>query len=408
MSPTWRSRGRILLIGCVGLAVIAIAVAVLALRGGQPDDPPGAFYTPPSPLPAGPPGAVLRQEPVEPPPPGGRAWRVLYLTSDVDGRPAAASGLVLAPTGAAPPGGRDLVAIPPGTVGVAARCGVSLLGARYWPRIDGLAAFLAAGDVVVVPDYPGLGTPGPHPYLVGPSEAASTLDLVRAARALAPAQAGDRLVVWGASQGGHAALFTGQRAASYAPDLRLVGVAASSPATDLVELFVANRETALGRVLSALTLASWSRVYPELALGDVVSPAARPVVRQMATYCIQDRRQVIAPAALSLVLRVRYLRRLPWETEPWRGLLRRNTPGAAPIPAPVLITQGGADGLVRPGVTAAFARRLCAGGATLAYRVQPGVTHFAAGPAAAGEVARWAADRFAGRPAPDTCAATLR
>lgn len=34
------------------------------------------------------------------------------------------------------------------------------------------------------PDYEGLGTPGGHPYLVGPSEGRSVLDVVRAARKL--------------------------------------------------------------------------------------------------------------------------------------------------------------------------------------------------------------------------------
>ena len=34
-----------------------------------------------------------------------------------------------------------------------------------------LARLLARGWVVVATDYPGLGTPGPHPYLVGQSEA---------------------------------------------------------------------------------------------------------------------------------------------------------------------------------------------------------------------------------------------
>jgi len=35
----------------------------------------------------------------------------------------------------------------------------------------------------------------------------------------------------GHSQGGHASLYTGELAASYAPDLKLVSVAAAAPAT---------------------------------------------------------------------------------------------------------------------------------------------------------------------------------
>ncbi len=87
------------------------------------------------------------------------------------------------------------------------------------------------GYVVAATDYPGLGTPQTHPYLVGVSEARAVLDSVRAARALTGAQ--NRFAVWGHSQGGQAALFTGLIAKSYAPDLDLVGVAAAAPATDL-------------------------------------------------------------------------------------------------------------------------------------------------------------------------------
>ena len=38
------------------------------------------------------------------------------------------------------------------------------------------------GSVVAATDYPGLGTPGTHPYLVGDSEARAVIDFVRAAR----------------------------------------------------------------------------------------------------------------------------------------------------------------------------------------------------------------------------------
>ena len=109
--------------------------------------------------------------------------------------------------------------------------------------IWGLPDMLAQGYVVVATDYPGLGTPGIHPYLIGISEARAVLDSVRAARALPNTGASNRFAVWGHSQGGHAALYTGELAASYAPELKLVGIAAAAPATYLVELFDADKRT---------------------------------------------------------------------------------------------------------------------------------------------------------------------
>ena len=61
----------------------------------------GDLYQPPDPLPAGPAGTVLRQEPLAV---AGRAkaWRVLYLSQRVDGSPVAVSGMVAVPPGEPP------------------------------------------------------------------------------------------------------------------------------------------------------------------------------------------------------------------------------------------------------------------------------------------------------------------
>lgn len=59
---------------------------------------------------------------------------------------------------------------------------------------------LARGYVVTATDYPGLGMPRPHPYLVGISEGRAVLDSVRAARALPEARASGNFAVWGHSQ----------------------------------------------------------------------------------------------------------------------------------------------------------------------------------------------------------------
>ena len=59
------------------------------------------------------------------------------------------------------------------------------------------------------------------------------IDIVRAARSLPRVGEGKDFTVWGHSQGGQAVLFAGMMASAYAPELRLLGVAAAAPATDL-------------------------------------------------------------------------------------------------------------------------------------------------------------------------------
>jgi acetyl esterase/lipase len=397
----------------IAAAVVAVAAAaglagVLIASGDPQPAEPSPFYDAPSAatLRAARPGTILRTQPVAGAPAGTRAWRVLYRSVREGGAPGAFSGLIVVPNGPVPPGGRPVVAHPPGTLGVASRCGLSTRSSgRIFDVLHGLPEATAADDVVVVPDYEGLGTRGPHPYLVGPAEARATLDLVRAARRFAPAHAGGRFGVWGESQGGHAALWTGQLARSYAPELTLVGVGAAAPVTDLPEFLRINRDDVVGRMLSAYVLDSWSRIYRGLRIADLVPPAAVPDVRGLQDVCLDERLGRDAAAVASLVRKVAYRRRDPWATEPWHDLLVRNSPGRGRIAAPILVTQGDADELVRPALTAAFVARLCVQGEDVGARILPGVDHREAGAASAAAMTRWLDERFAGEPAPSSCPA---
>jgi len=308
--------------------------------------------------------------------------------------------MVIAPTTAAA-SPRPIVAFANGTVGVASNCALSIQGAKYLSALHGLHAFLAAGDVAVMTDYQGLGTPGPHPYLVGKTEGEDVIDAVRAAHNLKGANAGTTFAVTGPSQGGHAALFAGQLAPTYAPDLKLVGVAASAPPTDLKQLFQLNSEGTFGRVLAAYALDTWSQVYHH-NLETVFTSLARPIVHRMVRLCMHNQTQALGFLPLTTILKVGYLKRPPWQTEPWKTLLAQNTPGQVKTPAPILISQGGADQLVHPPVTAAFVKQLCRIGEKITYRVYPGVVHDA-GAESAADVVTWIAARFAHQPAPSTC-----
>jgi acetyl esterase/lipase len=401
-----RLRRVLLIVGAsvLGLVVVGAVAFAVFVSSTEPDDP-DDFYAVPSPLPEGTAGTIVRSEEVDEPPAGARAWRILYRSQSYTGEPTAVSGLIFVPDTPAPDGGRPVVASTHGTIGIAPGCAGSRLGPSYDPAVDGLNEFLRAGYVVVAPDYQGLGTPGPHPYLVGEAEAVAALDAVRAAGRFEEAEAGSRFAVFGASQGGQAALFTGEQASSYAPELTLVGVAAAAPATDLATLFEANRNTTFGRVLSAYTIDAWTRVYPELRIEQLLTLPARPIVRRIARTCIGiDRNATIAVALTGELLRITYLRASPWDTEPWKSLIARNSPGAGRTGVPMLITQGEADRLIRPAITRSFVERLCAQGETVAYRAFPGVDHLHAGPETAAFVAAWVADRFTGEPAPSTCA----
>ena len=184
------------------------------------------------------------------------------------------------------------------------------------------------GYIVAATDYPGLGAPETHPYLVGESEARAVLDSVRAARELTGAPA--RFAVWGHSQGGQAALFTGMLAKSYAPELDLVGAAAAAPATELGTLLADDIDTNGGRNLTAMTLWSWSRIF-NAPIDRVVDPSAMSVVDRLAGECIESIYDILRRRGPTRLLTQSFLSEKDfYRTEPWRALMTKNTPGALP------------------------------------------------------------------------------
>ena len=403
-APRSRWSNAMRLVGAVVALVLALAGVVIsaALHDAQPDEP-TAFYLAPSPLPDGPPGTIIRSEVMDGQYANAITYRVLYLSTALDGSPTAVSGYIVVPNSAAPAGGRKVLAYTHGTVGVSPRCAPSLTGPGADPlAFEGGNRFVADGYVIAATDYQGLGTPGPHPYLVGSVEAMNALDSVRAARNLSQAQAGSAFAVWGHSQGGHAALFTSQMAASYAPELQLQGVAAGGPVPDLVELFKVNIETQVGKILISMALSSWARVY-NLDLAQVATPAAQVIIDKIAMNCLYDPTQILGSVPGSLTLNLTFLRVPLWEVEPWKTIVQANNPGNAPIGVPILIAQGDADPIVAPATTEALVQRLCTRGEDVELLTAPGVGHIDLSKVVSEQVADWIADRFAGVASASEC-----
>jgi alpha-beta hydrolase superfamily lysophospholipase len=394
-------RRRLPLVLAIAAIALVAAIGAVALSAGG-DGRPGPFYATPARLARGAHGHLIRAQEIPGFYQGTKAYRVLYQTTGPTGGPVVASGIVVVPEGVPPRGGRPVVAFAHAGVGVAEGCAPSLRGVGAARLIEGLGQFVAAGYIVAASDYVGLGTAGPGSYLVGRLEAESVLDSVRAARRLPGAHAGLRYAVWGQSQGGQAALFAGQLAPAYVPELRLAGVAASAPVAELPALVRHELHLAAGGVPVAMALGTWSRLYPDARLARILTPAGSAAVAQIDRYCIEDR-EVTAASAGPSPLTAAAFTAAPWAVQPWRSILEQNSPGRAPIAVPVLLTQGGADPLVPQTFTARLARRLCGGGEPVELRVYPGVEHAEAGIVASPDVAAWIAARFRAAAPPSTC-----
>jgi len=361
------------------------------------------FYEAPLSVLSGAPGTLVRYEPMFGAPLGAAAYRVLYRSTDFNGNPILVSGVVIVPQGPAPDGGRPIVAWAHPTSGVVPHCAPSL-AFFFFQQVQGLRTFVEQGYVVAATDYPGLGTPGPHPYLVGESEGRAVIDSVRVASAMPGAGGGTRFVVWGHSQGGQAALFTGMIARRYAPELALLGVAAAAPATQLATLMDDDIDTIGGKNITAMTLWSWQRVFAA-PMDRIVDPRALPTIDRLAEECIEGPFDLFVRQRTGRPLEQYFLTvDHPAQVEPWRSLLANNTPGTLPPDIPVFLAQGTADRVIRPAVTESYAKSLCRAGSKVRLMSLPNVGHGFAASASVLDAVDWATARFAGEVPPDDCA----
>ena len=355
------------------------------------------------PSPAATPGTLSYSDPVVETPGGAQAWRIRYWTTSDRGRPIEVTGMVVAPREAIPSKPRAVLAWTHGTWGVAEQCAPSR-SANFFAATPGLADAIRRGFVIVAPDYPGLGSPTTHAYLGGIEAANSTLDAVRATRRIAGAASGSRFVVWGESQGGHAALWTAQRARAYAPDLQLLGAVAAAPPTDLAANLRAGSDPSVRAFLTAFTAYSWSRHYgaPLASLGNRSTQGV--ITRLAQNNCIElDKKPRLGTMLGVLALR-KSLKNVDLGTiAPWSDYARQNSVMPSPTGVPLLIAQNPNDKVVDPTVTRAFATRFCRNGGRLQYVPISGKGHETSAKDSASATLTWVAARFAGTPAPSNC-----
>ncbi len=371
-----------------------------------------AFYQPPRPLPAGPAGSLIRSARVNGipgVPSGATVWRILFHSTTIYGGDLAESGYVIAPGSSPPAAGYPVIAWAHGTTGFAAPCAPSLFtdagGASRPYLLPGLASYLRAGFVVAAADYQGLGvTDGVHPYLLGASEGRAVLDATRASRQLSGLRTANTVVIYGHSQGGHAALFAGEMAPTYAPDLHVIGVVAAAPATGLSTL-ISIIGTPVGQQFlpfSIPTSYSWTQTYRDLPASDVFTPSGEQFASTEVTKgCL---------ASVADAIRTQHLTPIQVfpasaETNPVViAHAQANDPGRVRTTVPLLVLQGTKDMTVPPPLTDTFVTgKACPVGDTVQYLHVTGATHGTVVIIGAPSILQWMEGRLSDSPAPTTC-----
>jgi hypothetical protein len=396
------------ILGCALLAVFGVIVfatgnaALGALRGGGAPQPIASAT-----LGGSAPGSLLSASSLPrisaPIDFSANSARVVYRSTDGSGAPTVVSGSVFVPNGQAPPGGWPVLAFGHASTGIENSCGPSsssvLLG-----RAPMVAGFIRLGYAVTLADYQGLGSAGIHPYLDSRTAGLNVIDSVRALRATFP-DVSTRWAASGSDEGGGAVWSAAEQAASYAPELQLVGAVAISPTADvtgLVDAAVDGRLTREQAPMFQWLLASLRRLHPDFDLDDyrrgviaknwdALTACSGPLTSSHNEIFRRAGAHDMSPAT-------------PAAADRLRAMLQQWALPKSNLAVPLSVVYGNDDSAVESDWITDAINRVCSLGASVVWH--PGSDRGVPDTDESGQLA-WLADRFAGKPAPDYCASGI-
>lgn len=331
---------------------------------------------------------------------GLNAVRVVYRsTRSGDGAETEVSGSVFTPAGEAPEGGWPVISFGHGTTGIETACAPSVR--RDLMGLSALAAgYTQAGYAVAITDYQGLGHTGVHPYLDNQTAGYNMIDAVRALQHVLPGVS-SRWAAFGGSQGGGAAWAANELAASYAPELDLVGSASLTPSANMVGLVGKAQDgtlTADQAPLMQWLLESLARVHLDLDLDDYRHGSVAQDWDAL-TGCTQDKASARTEAA-GRIGPYDFAPRTEGAADRLRNILSRMSVPQTKASAPMLVVYGDADTYIDVEWTDEALEKACALGDVVTIDRQQGKGH---GDVDGDAVNQWIGERFAGDPAANDC-----
>lgn len=392
------------------IAALSLAAPVAATPVAPEQATEASFYFPAADRVPGIPGSVIQLRPLtgDPALAGARNYLVLYRSVDIQGNPVAVSGTLAVPDSTPPPGGWPLISWAHGTTGVADVCAPSQDTSPGFPAHDYTSLvrrlqerWIAAGYAVAQTDYQGLGTPGPHGYLIGTAEQRAVTDMARAAREVDP-DIGVRWVAMGHSQGGQAAIFTDAQAQQWAPELQLLGSVALAPASHQGIGLQASQLATTAGVAGALSPLTGSAIsfLPLIIRGAqtvapldparFLTPRAQSMLAQADTGCISQLRQQDSWGGLA----TEDVFNRDGDISALIRVLNENEPSALVFTQPLLVLQGGSDTTVPALATDAMVVQQRAGGQPVQYHSYPGADHRGVLDASFNDALAWVDTRF--------------
>ena len=338
------------------LAAMALVQAEIAIDDSQPPTPSSTKSRFAPPFTGGKPGDLLSREEIGTDIKGARAWKVRYVSKDVNDVPTEVTGLVIAPKEKGED--RKVMTWCHGTTGLGdsacpsaepnpARNLITYFDADSTQQNDygvpGLQGFIDDGYVVCATDYQGLGTPGQHQYNVNRTQARDAVYLVHAARKMDDIGAGTKFGCTGWSQGGGASGAVAELEPEDYGDLKLVGTVCMSPGSAIVAYTTPVGPTAaMGNHNMppdshlVMMLAGFQVANPDkLKLSDYFTPLGIEIIET--AWNIQPVHHLNDTIARMFKLKGAVMQEQPTNLDAWKAAITDGSSGTRKPVAPILI-----------------------------------------------------------------------
>lgn len=420
----------------LGASLCSIAPAVYA------DPPIAPFYAAVMKMtPEGKLGQVIKQEKIETSVKGAQAWKIAYISSDIAGRKTISTGLVVAPVGQAPAGGRPVMTWAHGTTGAAQNCGPSqvldpavplneyfLIGGNSWTDygLPAVEEFIKEGYVIVATDYQGLGSGGRHQYSVAATNGMDTLNAARAAGSIKETGANKKTIVYGWSQGGGAVIALAgmpdyiKQTGTASDNLDIVGFVALAPQDISIfapagkidksaadKYFQGLQKMFLDNVFNFThaTMYYWGTqaAFSNLKLTDVFTDegvkVANDIYSNKCMHAASDTFNFNYGSSYASLLKQAPINSVAWA----EAMLKGGVPIVKPV-APVQIYFGSKDTAVPPIMHKLYQDQVCKLGGNVGRMQLPGEqSHFTTPGSSKPFYLAWVKDRIAGKPLANAC-----
>ncbi|NEA21925.1 lipase family protein [Actinomadura bangladeshensis] len=392
------------------LLAIATAAALVTAAPARADDPPAGsvppdqdpFYSAPADIGTYAPGQIVATRTIVPK--AGNladtadAWQISYRTDDSHDRAELTVTTLLVPKKVWTGGGtRPAVSVQAAEDSTGTQCapsyGISSGSLVAASSVLFAAPLLDKGWAVAMPDFEG----PKSVFMAGPQAGHAVLDGIRAVKTFRTGGLGP-WALNGYSGGAQATGWAAELQPSYAPDVKLAGVTMGGTPADPGAV-ARSLDGGLFSGFEAAATVSLDAEFPEAGIQELLNDKGRQAMADARGKCVND-----------LLTGFAFKRLADYSTVPdplsvpsVAATLKKNTMGAAAPAAPVFNYHANTDEIVPVGQANTLVKAWCSKGATVQTVRDAIGEHALEALVRNSDVLTFLSDRFASKPAPNTC-----